>query len=255
MNDLSDDARLVAFLDNQLDGAEKRALEVRLAADAGLNARLARLRDGGLPFAKAFEAALAEAPLARLQAGLGAALAKAAPPPARATPWRRFAAVAAALALLVAGWATGRYVPMGPDDKDDWRDAVAAYLQLYTVDTFSAASGDAANEDGRLALLSARLGLPLTPSLIDLQGLAFRRADALAYDGAPLGEIGYLDAAAGPVAFCIIRNGEKDAPLAIEKREGLVLASWAQGGRGYLLAGRLSPERAQELAKTLAARL
>jgi anti-sigma factor RsiW len=104
-----------------------------------------------------------------------------------------------------------------------------------------------------LALLSQKLGVALTPTSVALPDLTLKRADMLAYDGAPLGQVAYLDGA-GPVVFCIISNGEKDAPVSVEKRDDVTLASWGRGGRGYLVAGRLSPQRATALAQTLSAR-
>ena len=51
-------------------------------------------------------------------------------------------------------------------------------------------------------MLSQRLGAPLDAARLQLDGLSLRRAELLQYDGAPLGQIGYLDGDA-PVAFCV----------------------------------------------------
>lgn len=255
MIDEIDENRLVALIDNQLDQEARRALEARLAAEPELRARYQTLAAGGLPFARAFDAALAEAPIARMQAKLDSigGGARGAPPRRR---WAG-AAAAAAIVLFGAGWAVGRYVsppgplaPMASADRDTWRDAVASYVALYTRETFA---GGAPHQATALARLSQALGVALTPDSIKLADLTFKWADMLAYDGAPLGQIAYLDGAS-PVVFCLIRDGESDAPVKAETRDGVAIASWAHGGRGFLVGGRISPERATELAATLASR-
>ncbi len=253
MIDDLDDARLVALIDNRLDDAARQALQTRLMVDPDLRARYQQLAAGGLPFGPAFDAALAEAPLARLRAKLDAVSGA---PPARLWPGR-IAAAAAGLALLLAGWAVGHDLP-GPNlptpiaagDQDDWREAVASYVSLYTPKTFADTSPDVT---AALTLLSHALGVGLPPDSVALPDFAIKWVDLLAYDGAPLGQIVYLNGG-DLVVFCIIRNDQKDAPIRTESREGVTIASWAHGGRGFLVGGRVSTERATQLAGTLAAR-
>jgi len=253
MIDETDDARLVALIDDQLDGPARQALQTRLMVEPDLRARYHQLAAGGLPFGPAFDAALAEAPVARLRAKIDAV---AGAPPGRVRTGR-VAAALAGLALLLIGWTVGHYLP-GPgsptpiaaEDHDDWREAVAGYVALYTPDTFANASPDVA---ATLTQLSRSLGIALTPDQVALPHFAIKWTDMLAYDGAPLGQIVYLDGG-GPIVFCIIRNGQKDVPLTTEDRQGVMIASWARGGRGFLVGGRISKERATQLAGTLAAR-
>jgi anti-sigma factor RsiW len=257
------DADLVALIDGELEDARRKALAARLESDPELRARFERLAAGGLPFGSAFQAALEEAPIARMRAKLDAL----SPGAEVATRWparvRRIGVAAAAVALIVLGWAIGRYVPLGPglgpasiaaapeQDRDDWRQAVADYISLYSAETLAVvpSGGEAA-----LPFLSDRLGLPISAASVELPNLTLKRAQMLSYDGAPLGQIAYLDEADRPAAFCIIRNGATDAPVTTEERGGLALASWARGGRGYVVIGRFSMERAAALANTLAPR-
>src|SRR5579863_8361320 len=67
-----DDARLVAYIDRQLDVADRAALERRLAEDPVLRERLARLQDGDRPFADAFQVLRDAAPVGRGRASLAA---------------------------------------------------------------------------------------------------------------------------------------------------------------------------------------
>jgi anti-sigma factor RsiW len=254
MIDDADDARLVALLDDRLDEPSRRALQTRLMVEPDLRARYHQLAAGGLAFGAAFETALAEAPVSRMRARLEAIDGA---PPARRRGRSALAAALAALALFLAGWAAGHYIPAlgspGPmvaEDRDDWRQAVASYVSLYTPQTFAGAAPDVT---AALTRLSHELGVALTPDAVALPDLSVKWANMLAYDSAPLGQIVYRDGG-DPIVFCVIHNGEKDAPMRTEILAGVTIASWAHGGRGFLVGGRVAKERATQLAETLAAR-
>ena len=57
------------------------------------------------------------------------------------------------------------------------------------------------------------------------------------------------------MAFCIIRNGRPDAPLAFEERRGLNIVLWNAGGLGYLVIGAQPREAIESMAGTLSARI
>ena len=247
-----DDRQLTAYLDGELDETERAALDARLAAEPLLRARLEALRVAADRSRAAFAALLEAAPVAAMQTRLNAALAA---PPARAAPsWRRRVATIAAAAAIVAfaaGLTVGRW-SAGPDgslaERDDWRQAVVKYMALYTPESFGEAVSPRLADE--LASLSRRLEAPLDVDRLKLGDLSPRRAELLQYDGAPLGQIGYLDGAT-PVAFCILRDGEPDAALATSSRGGFAVASWAQGGRGFMLIGKIPLDRLTALAQSL----
>jgi anti-sigma factor RsiW len=263
MNGDEEDAPLVAYIDGELDDDARRSLEARLSADADLRARLHRLRDGGRPFAPAFQALLDEAPVQRLQASLAAIMATkerdAAPVRAGLTLSARRVAAAAAILLFCAGFAIGRYAPLwstgspeiasSASDKDeDWRQAVAEYMSLYTPDTFAT---EPASQEKELTALGAKLGLALPPERVALADLQFKGAQIFSFQGAALGQLGYVDPGTGPVLFCIIRNFEPDAAMKAEKRGDFAVVSWARTGRGYMLIGKLPAVQMAELANSL----
>jgi anti-sigma factor RsiW len=256
-----DDARLVAFIDGGLDESARKAIEARLAAEVDLRERLARLREGGRPFASAFQALLEEAPVERLQTSLAALepQGRGAAPARSAFVFRAGRLAAAAIILVGAGAIVGRYglawlspgmeiTATTSDQHEDWRQAVAEYMNLYTADTFATRP---AAQPAELGALGEKIDLALTPERIALEGLQFKGAQIFNYEGAPLGQLAYIDPATGPVLFCIIRDAEPDAAMKAEKRERFAVASWARAGRGYMLIGQLPVHQIAELADSL----
>jgi anti-sigma factor RsiW len=266
MNRDDDDAVLVAFIDKELDESARRAVDARLAADADFRARLALLQEGGRPFAPAFQALLDEAPVHRLQASFAERIDREErlPTPIRGSlAWRMGRlGVAASVILFCAGILIGHYGPSwfarsgemvtrAADHDDDWRQAVAEYMSLYTRDTFVV---EPASQDIELTTLSAKIDVALTPERLVLANLQFRGAQIFGFQGAPLVQLGYVDPTTGPVLFCIIHNFEADAAMKAERRGGFAVASWARAGRGYMLIGRLSPDQTADLAHSLETR-
>ena len=248
-----DDRELTAYLDGEFDDVERAALDKRLIDDPNLRARLESLRPAAERTRLAFAALLDAAPVADMRTRLDAALV---PPRAQAvaSPWRRrVAAIAAAVAIVAfgAGLTAGRLsVDSGGmlAQRDDWRQAVVKYMALYTPESFGETVSPRLGEE--LTSLSRRLEAPLDVDRLKVDDLSPRRAELLQYDGAPLGQIGYLDGAT-PVAFCILRSGEPDAALATSSRGGFAVASWAQGGRGFMLIGKIPLDRLTALARSL----
>lgn len=242
---LDTDARLVAYLDRQLDAAERASLEDDLQADPALAERLAFLRRSQLPFAEAFAPLLDEAPKARLEAVLdGLAETEAFPRQAAAFRPSRRGLVAAGVALFAAGVLGDRAVDLlrGTPEEDEtehadnWREAVAQYLALYTPETLAAVTDDPVARERELALVGNKLGLPLTLAAVRIPGVSLKNARLLRYDGRQLGQLTYLDPDSGPLALCII-DGKQSEPMQTERRGGMNVAFWASGGHRFMLIG------------------
>ncbi|WP_414471287.1 anti-sigma factor family protein [Microvirga sp. M2] len=259
------DERLVAYLDGELAPDEQSALARRIAADPELQRRLLVLSGGNRPFRQAFETLLAQAPEERLSSMLPAV--PAAAPQGRSRSWRAVAAVAAAILLFLAGFATNSL--LGPraslrdlvagssrtQDDDDWRQAVAEYLTLYSADTLANIPDDDAMRQREIDSLRARLAINLSARQADIPGLSFKRAQLFEYDGKPLGQLAYLDPATGPVALCMVRSDDEDAPPRTEQREGFNIVFWTQAGHDYMVIGRMPFPRLENLAKDFSDRL
>jgi anti-sigma factor RsiW len=258
--DESDDALLVAYLDGELDAAEREGLEARLASDPALSARLAFLSRSNFAYEAAFAPLLEAAP----KASLDSMLARVTAAPASATTassrpnWNRRGLLAASVALLAAGALGDRVVGgfMGAEGNAHWRTAVAEYLKLYTPQTLAVISADAAQRAQELALVQSGLALPgLRPEAVALPGIALKQAQLLQYDGKALGQILYLDARYGPTALCIMQSSLPAAAVETEERRGLNVAFWSVAGHAFMLIGRQPADQLATLAQSIAQRL
>jgi anti-sigma factor RsiW len=251
-----DDAELVALIDNELDEDAESRLLARLAADVGLRKRYQALRETGSPIAASLDALIHRAPLPRLRAALAL-------DDAHRTTFRVIARIglreiaagigACLLAAGVGAWIALSLAPRG--EEQDWLSAVEEYTNLYTDATFSSLKPDISLQAKELAAVGEKVGAHLTPESVALPGLRFTVAFMLSYKGSPLGAIAYVDSAGEPVMLCVIANQAPDAPIRSERRGELSLASWSRGGRGHLVIGRISEERAVALAQTLEKRI
>lgn len=269
MTDFVNDDDLTAFLEGTLSDAEAERIDALAASSPQMAARLSALEatlfgQSGLAMAGAFEPLLAEAPMAALQAGLAAiparsqALAQDTRIGRRPPNWPlRLAALAACLMLFMAGGVADRALvglstPAQPaasetalSEDAEWRQAVAGYVAMYTPETLAAVSSDPSRS---VAAVSTALNLPLTPARLTLSGLTLKAAQVLGYDGKALGQIAYLDPQSGPVALCIIQSGAAAAGQAVERRHGLSIVYWSQGGRSFMVIGSAPVDRLKTLA-------
>jgi anti-sigma factor RsiW len=258
MNDEDDDALLTGLVDGELGEERGDALRARLAAESELRARLEAIKAGGWPIAQAFHVLLDDAPLDRMKASL-AALAPEAPVFSKWGSSARALAASVVVAAFVAGIGVGRLALHPAPDvggvvekaHEDWRDAVAEYAALYTRETFSRIPADDAAQRPELEVLGAKLGIDLAPERTKIDGLAFKEAILLAYDGAPLGQLAYGDSQGAPVLFCIIADARTDAAPVNETRKGFALTSWAHGGRGYMVIAQLPANKVAEIASQM----
>ena len=254
---MADDDDLVALIDGELEEPRKGELLARLDRDPVLRHRYQALQATTAPIGAALEFALDSAPVERLRALLPAA---SSPPAAAQGPRLRGLALRELAAGLVVGFlaaASLAWIAFGEATvgQDDWRSAVVDYMELYTRETFAFAAPDLPTQASELARIGGRVGTPLTPEAVAAPGLAFKTAFLLGYDGAPLGEIAYVDPIGEPVLLCILKEGSRDATMRLERRGGYGLATWARGGRQFLVIGRLPDAQIADYARALETRL
>jgi anti-sigma factor RsiW len=256
--------RLVAYLDGEIEGAERCEIEAWLDRDPAARATLAAL---------ARSADLLREPVPdRLAAtlrgeGLTAAGARilAFAPRRRAAPgggswrWRAALPIAASLfGFLIGGGAgyfgvdhllplgsAGNTVPSAVEDavaKNLWLDNAAGYFKLV------AASGDTglidvpANGDAHQALQRISQSLTQQVRLPDLKpwGLSFRGARLIVLDGRPAAQLVYTtdNKAIGPMSLIIGSSKQPDIPPAVDHRQDVNMLYWRHQGRAYVLVGQ-----------------
>ncbi len=249
-NDQITDEVLTAYLDGVLEPPVAAQIDDALAHDVALVERLAAL---DLPMSNLqmiLDPAVLAAPA--LPADLlkpGALVA----PPAANLPhkplMRRFwvpTAVAASFAagVLLAPLLTPTATPGAPK----WVDAVASYQALYVTQTLEKAEQDPTDTASVLAQATVDFAVTLTPA-IDIDGLEFKRAQILGWNGKPLLQMAYLDGDGTPMALCLTRVGAEDRGPRTSTSHNLAGVSWVKDGVGYYLIGGSDLARVEALSQ------
>lgn len=254
------DEQLTAFIDGEVDAADRDRIERLIAGDERVAERFDFLARSALPFGEAFAPMLADAPAAKLDAMLAAIPTNNAPE-VRAAGIGRRGFLAAIAASFVAAIAVDRAViGIGrrlskPDEDTEWRAVVAEYLSLYTADTLSAPAGDRAQQAAQLNEVGSKLGLSLAPEAVAMPGVEFKRAQILNYDSKPLAQIAYLDPQSGPMALCIVQSAKGVVAPDMENRHGMNVVYWSSATHAFMLIGHAPIDRMQQLAADMRGRL
>jgi anti-sigma factor RsiW len=254
------DAILTAYLDGELDAAERAALEKRLLAEPQLKVRLDKLGRGGRAFGPAYDALLAAAPEARMQAMLADLVAKHGYSAGRRgrSSWWSLPAIAAAVVIFIAGGLAGYTVPLlthKAPEQPGWRQVVAEYQGLTTSETLAAIPDNTSTMTQELSTIGAKLAIDLSPDKLALPDATLKRAQLFQFRGRPLVQLAYLSPDSGPMALCIIANGRPNEPPAFETREGFNIVFWTDNGRGYMLIGKQPRAALEAYAGTLQTRV
>ncbi len=226
------DEELTAYLDGEAGAQLESAISQALETDEALGERLALLDVPMAAIAEAFDSLLASAPAMP-------DLAPATPLPANTNARPRWAwGVATFGTGLVAGLALALFVGLDAPEPAPrgWVSFVASYQTLYTTETLAAVNPTPQEAALQLAAVSAGIGLDLA-ALPQAQGLTFKRAQLLGFNGKPLVQISYLREDGTPVALCIIPAGPDPQELNMGAAEGLDVARWNTPGYGFLLIG------------------
>ncbi len=230
------DELLTAYLDDEVEAADRVRIDAALAEDEELQGRLALLDVPLDPIRDAMAQVAAQAPAPVL-------------PPASAQ--RRFP-LAVAGGSLAAGLVLGALLmtQLTPAPKaPGWIDYVASYQALYSTETLAGVELTPEIRAAQLASVSTAVGRPLEAAA-SVPGLDFKRAQTLGFNGKPLVQMAYLSADGVPLAFCIISK-EQTAELKQLQREGLQAASWSDGSHAYLLIGGDDPQLIETTARQL----
>jgi anti-sigma factor RsiW len=252
------DEMLVAYLDGELQGAERAEIEAAIKSDAQTAARFAYLSRSALPFSKAFAPLLQNAPMEKLESMLDRIPASANPDQAPEN-WNRRGFLAAAIGFIMVGVIADRGMLALQHPKEDedaeWRAVVAQYVALYTPETLADLTSDARSQSEQLRAISDKLSLPLPAEAVSLPGMQLKRAQLLQYDGRPLGQLAYLDPEHGPAALCIAPSSTGPTDLKAEQRRGMNVVYWSDASHGFMLIGHNPADQIQSFGRKIQASL
>src|SRR5262249_7265667 len=270
MQQRSDD-RLIAYLDGELEIAQRREVEVWLDADPSARHRMAALAESASLLRLAFDEAIREPVPDRLVA---AARGETAPPPqagAQILPLRRrvgaqivspralriwFPVAASLFGLLVGGGVTylgaGKLALNGDASKQPaleataannlWLDNAAGYFKLVVSAGDNTPMDIPATGDPREALQKISQSLPQEVRLPDLKpwGLSFRGARLVVEEGRPAAALVYTtdNKAIGPLGLIIGSSKQPDIPPTFHRRQDVNLLYWRHQGRAYALVAQ-----------------
>jgi anti-sigma factor RsiW len=264
------DEALVAYLDGELDPAERRHVEAWLDADPAVRDRLSALAQSADLVRSAYVDIVNEPVPERLLAAargesavpgpsesaeiVALAPRRAAGPRPGRRQWISLAAAAALFGLIIGS--AGTYVGIGLLPRDNGAEQTqlaAAAAQRIWLDNAAASyklavnAGDGmlvdvpASNDPREALQRISQNVPQV-RLPDLKpwGLTLRGARLVAVDGRPAAQLVYVadDKALGPVTLIVSAAKQPDLSPTIERRQDVNLLYWRNQGRAYALVGQ-----------------
>jgi anti-sigma factor RsiW len=272
MQKRSDDT-LVAYLDGELDSAERQHVEAWFAADAEARDRLAGLAQSATLVRSAYADIVNEPVPERLIAAARGESGGATPLPHEAEilvlqrrpraivsmpagRWGIGIAAAAGLFGLVLGGA-GSYLAVGGLNSANpaaeqrlaaaaangtWLDNAAGYYKLVVSAGDSMLIDVPAGGDTGEALQKISQNLPQQVRLPDLKpwGLSFRGARLVVVEGRPAAQLVYTtdNKAIGPLTLVIGASKQPDIQPTFDRRQDVNMLYWRHHGRAYALVGQ-----------------
>jgi len=264
------DDHLVAYLDGELEAAQRHEVETWLNADPAARQRLAALTQSAHLVRLAFDEVMREPiPEQLIIAARGGVVpstggAQILPMRQRLTgkqtaPHRRWIGLpvaASLLGLLVGGGATyfgsGKLLSEGVTGKQQgleaaaannaWLDNAAGYFKLFVSAGDNLPVDISATGDPGEALQKISQSLPQQVRLPDLKpwGLSFRGARLVVVEGRPAAQLIYTtdNKAIGPLALIIGSSKQPDVAPTFDRRQDLNLLYWRHQGRASVLVGQ-----------------
>ena len=271
MQKRSDD-RLIAYLDGELEVAERREIEAWLDADPAARERLAALAETASLVRLAFDEVVHEPVPDRLIAAARGETVAAAPgaqvlpfkqqwrtrggSPAARSWWMGLPVAASLFGLLIGGslayFSIVKLTPGGLAGKPPavemaaadnvWLDNAAGYFKLFANAGDGALIDVPATGDPREALQKISQSLPQEVRLPDLKpwGLSFRGARLVVAEGRPAAQLVYTtdNKAIGPLTLIIGSSKEPNISPTLARRQDVNLLYWRHQGRAYALVGQ-----------------
>jgi len=269
MQQRSDD-RLIAYLDGELETAQRREVEAWLDADPDARRRMAKLAESAHLLRSVLDEVVREPIPGRLIAAARGETAQPQtgaeivpfdrrPSGVMAAPrrWRTALPVAASIIGMLVG-STVSYLGVGKLGLDGiagkhevreaaavnnlWLDNTAGYFKLLVNAGDNPPVDVPATGDPRETLQKISQSLPQEVRLPDLKpwGLSFRGARLVVQEGRPAAALVYTtdNKAIGPLGLIIGSSKQPDISPTFDRRQDVNLLYWRHQGRAYALVGQ-----------------
>ena len=274
MQKRSDDERLIAYLDGEVDLSERREIEAWLDSDPPARDKLAALAQSDALVRSAFDEVMHEPlPDRLIAAARGETVST--EPSAKIVPFKRgrgaggaatarswwlgLPLAASLFGLLMGGsvayLSVAKLLPGGIGGKPPavemaaadnlWLDNAVGYFKLAASAGDGALVDVPATGDAREAWQKISQSLPQEvrrPPDLNLKpwGLNFRGARLVVADGRPAAQLMYTsdNKAIGPLTLIIGSSKEPDTPPTLAQRQDVNLLYWRHQGRAYALVGQ-----------------
>ncbi|MGE0797986.1 MAG: anti-sigma factor [Lautropia sp.] len=259
------DAELHAYLDGELSGERRRAVERLIADDPALDARLQAYRAQQRLLHDAFDPVLDEPVPARLlaaaarenplagQPGVPAGPARPARPARTMRPlWRSAAAVALVIIGGLIGWTVrGHYpVPVVANPVERLPRQAALAHAVFSPDVRRPVEVTAEHEDQLVTWLSRRLGTPVKPPKLGPQGFDLVGGRLLPGDSGPVAQFMYQDASGQRLTLYVTHDmpDGRQTAFRFAQQGALNVFYWVDGRFGYALSAGIGRDTLARIA-------
>lgn len=266
--------KLSAYLDGELNEADRLAVETLAEKDPEIAAELELLTQADAAFSEAFELMLDEpVPL-----GLARAIENAPETDPEATPVAAnrttaprfgFGSMAAGLALLILGGGIGAYTmqEFSPAPEPEivevamgkgWIAEVADYHRVYARQSRHLVEVPASEQAHLETWLAAETGVPFAVPDLSPEGWTFEGGRLLVADGKPVAQILYSDTGGQVIALCFLKGGDPAAEgtrTAFNERnfDDLDAVAWKTPTASFVVVGPSEGVDLTEVADRIAA--
>lgn len=273
-----DDVMLMAYVDGEVDAGTAREIEVALAGDPVLAARVRLFRDSAMMARGAFAEVVHEPVPERLIAALGGPVRRpetetTPAPTEKVVPLKRRAAwaprraalgwaAAASVAALVIGYGVGEMQPQTTElaglqnaSSQRWLDNVAAYYHVYEN---SLATKDKLLVDFTASdvpelekWFGAKLNRKLEVPNLTSKGLNTRGGRLVIINDKPAAQFLYSSDKGELVELVIAFTDQPYQPEQITRKGNVNIVHWRDNGYAYAFAGTMDASRLQAIADSV----
>lgn len=269
------EVRLSAYLDGEVDDAERKELENLVSRSDDARRILETLKAGNALGDKALEDVLHDpVPLSlvrHIKQGPGAApkteRVVATVKKRKTKAWPRLAA--AGVTLLLVGGSTGYIVGKTSEDTAPlaaniaisraWLDDIADAHRIYSRQTaeYQVEVRSTSDNSRMRNWLVSSTGIDFSIPDLSVRNLSFEGARLLVTDGRPTAQLVYKDEDNDVFAICLVkaRPGADDSAMLESIRDDIAMIAWQSGGTSYVVVGPSSDANVRQLAEDVASQL